>query len=484
MIVLEPGIIGFNSPMGALGEPRGSYASGDMDRALSLLPVRALRFPGGTVANYFDWETGSLMEEALERSGREKLVDNQRKARERNKGILPPVDFGSFHTVTEEHGIRRFVVLNLLTSPIESTIVTIDRIKKEYPGQYYWELGNELSQGSYRGRAFATDAFNESVYVRLANRIAAHIEAHYPEDRVGLVVGQLIEGRTPAVRKFRNLQEQRAEWDRAVAGVDHADAVIIHPYVELDKRLPMSQARSLMKELPGMTRKAQVQWRWMFACAQELPGLYVQRLENRFPDRKIWITEAGLANDSDARNALAQAHDMSRVLFDVAYFISWLRVYPAWETFLYHGLFPGKRNMAAFAADMGWNANTVAYVFLERLLEQGRAIAVMDISDSPEYHGTGFYADRRVRALTGAYVSTDDGDRILLVNTGPEPVEVRIPFAGMSTVTAGGAHDAEVDVADFDDAELFRRVSGISGAVAVPAYSVVLISESVRRDNG
>lgn len=477
----HPGSIGFNSPMGALGEPKGTYRSDSMERALQEFTIQALRFPGGTVANYFDWKSGTFVAGALEKSGKQSLLDMQAE-RQQDGGAGPAiVDFESFYAFTKQHRLRRFVVLNLLSNDIEEVLKTIDRIKKNQPGVYFWELGNELSQPEYRKRPWSTDAWNARVYAGLASRVARHVAAHYPEDRVGIVTAQVVEGRVPGVRNLEKIESGLREWDRSVAGVPDVDAVIVHPYVLSEKKFihRVLDTAADTDVLPGLQdRVDDVRWRWIFACAQEVPGIYLDRVRHRFPAKSVWITESGLSEDRDKDRYQAQ-QSMRRVLFNLSYFASWMRRYPEWDTLLFHGLFSGKGHMAAYGPGLGRNANFLSYAYLARLLNDAAQVGYLDIKGGPTYKGTGEYASTDIRALNGLFVRSASGkQRVLLLNTGPWESEVRLPFAMRARLAT--AAQAMQPVAEIEPLAVYDAGSGTTepDRLRVPPFSVMLVSDT------
>jgi hypothetical protein len=466
--------------MGALGEPKGTYRSDNMERAVLDFEIQALRFPGGTVANYFDWRHGTLIEGALEKSGKQSLIEMQADREKHSESGTAIVDFESFYELTRKHGIRRFVVLNLLSSNVDEVLETIDRIKKEQPGEYYWELGNELSQPAYRKRAWATDNWNAKVYTKLAGQVARHIATHYPDDRSGIVIAQVVEGRVPGVRNLKKIESDMREWDRSVATVPNANAVIIHPYVLSEKRF----IERVLGESPNaerlqglLNRLDDVRWRWLFACAQEVPDLYLDQVRNRFPGKSVWITEAGFSEDKKKGDYHDQ-QSMRRLLFNLSYFITWMRRYPEWETLLFHGLFSGKGHMAAYGPGLDVNANYLSYAYLARLLNDAEMVGYIDIEGGPTYKGAGEYASADIRSLKGLYVRTNGGhQRILLTNTGPQGVDVRLPFAIRARLMTSA--EALQPVLEIEPLAVSDAGSGTDEAdrVWVPPFSVILVSD-------
>ena len=85
---LEEHVLGFNSPMGMANLTHGDYASVKLLKGAAKLPANALRYPGGTVANYFDWGTQSLDADVIKKVGKPSILRLLRLDLERNDGGL------------------------------------------------------------------------------------------------------------------------------------------------------------------------------------------------------------------------------------------------------------------------------------------------------------------------------------------------------------------------------------------------------------
>ena len=108
-------VLGFNSPMGISQRTGGNYASDKLLDGAEKLPVGALRYPGGTVANFFNWQKQILDSKMIEEVGKPRMLSLLQTDRARNKGGLTYVSLASFFQASEILDSRPFIVPNLLT---------------------------------------------------------------------------------------------------------------------------------------------------------------------------------------------------------------------------------------------------------------------------------------------------------------------------------------------------------------------------------
>lgn len=478
LIPLRSGIVGFNSELGATSGAQGNYQSAVITQGIQRLPAMALRYPGGTLANFFDWERQRLSAGRVRTAGHNKLLSSIQRDIKRNGGTQTHPDLGSFVGLTRNIGADRYLVLNLLTDDVEQSIKNVDRVKMQYPESMHWELGNELSLHTYGSRFDVPGGWNERIYAAKAGRIAQHIHDNYPEDRVGIVVSDLASGRIPNTRGSIKAKYRRSKWDAAVASIREVDSVTIHPYLFLSSKV-YNQLHRLDLPEPGLLPgggDAERTWRWLFACIQKVPQEYMERLEGRFPGKTVWITETGITSDDSEKQFVLEDQTAFRALADAAYFISWLRYYPKVEVQLFHGLFWGNGWASALYRDYSYTANGVAYAFIKAALEKAQAVAWLDLSALGGYQGIGLYSGTKVHAVSGLYIATAQGGKVLLVNSGNRDVLLKPPFEGSRRLIFQGRENLEIGQGSLKGLDDFHLEVGGS-VISLPAFSMMLVSE-------
>lgn len=215
--------------------------AGFLEKVKELRPGN-LRYPAGTVANYWDWRSGWFLP-GLE------LPHNW-------NSLKPfPITLENFKAAVDATGAAPVWDLNILTSNLKEQIAMLREAEKLGFLVRYVELGNEmyLEWDDYKER-FPTPAS----YGRTAKRWAKKIKKEFPNALVA-VIGVAT---WPDEARSRN-----QNWNKQVLKktADVADAVTLHPYngIGLDRQpftdpaIPLSvpfynweSRRGVLDELP------------------------------------------------------------------------------------------------------------------------------------------------------------------------------------------------------------------------------------------
>ena len=304
---LGPNLFGFNNDQTIRGVERDDQAYND---ALGSLSPGTLRFPGGTSANYWDWERGDFV---CGKGGTYRLF-NQRSALpcalpNGYQALNPPNhSLENFKTELDRTGADAVFVLNMLTrrtGQTESNLSSALRMLKEAErlgiAVNYVELGNEfyLPHGDRDASKDYQIAFpNVKAYTREAQRWTKAVRQAFPDAQIAAVGAD----RRPDAGKRRNTWNEGVT--KALAG--QIDALSIHTYAgaNADARedtaafLGTPQTRldnlgdewdALPQDLPLwiteynlFSRKASVQGTWahgLFAATQTLSFLQEKNVE-------------------------------------------------------------------------------------------------------------------------------------------------------------------------------------------------------------
>ena len=192
---------------------------------LKRLSIEHLRFPGGTVANYYDWTTGDMLTPDEPHPHHGTRAENYRIAQ-----LLEA------HQTT---GVQPVFVLNLLTShriasypsALESQLAMLRHAQQIGLPINRIELGNELYASVYDEQAFALGTVNmrgfldAADYYATASHWATAIKAEFPAAKIALVDTDV---RSSDVANLN----RRYSWNRDLNAMDLSafDALVRHNY--------------------------------------------------------------------------------------------------------------------------------------------------------------------------------------------------------------------------------------------------------------
>lgn len=218
-------------------------------RRTAELGTRLMRFPGGTVANLYDWKSGTITPKKGNRIPRRVDLD------------------GFFRKVSAEH-LRVVYVINIF-DPVEKTVELYRKLAKAAYPVAAFELGNEPYMKGWEHRVGGVDAYREkSVQVAAALRKAGC--------RVPLGIA--------AMPEWGPEEERAGRWNRALAGRDLSlfQAVTIHYYLQID-------------ELGGFEKT--------YRLARAGVDGIVDRMQTRFPGKEILSENGGEARSRCERRS-------------------------------------------------------------------------------------------------------------------------------------------------------------------------------------
>lgn len=263
-----------------------SYEEADFLEAIAKVAPSRLRYPGGTIANYWDWETGWLIPGTDPPYGLDKAKPNPRKLEDLR------------HALEAAHSQPVFV-LNLMTSTLDHQLAMLEHAEGMGLPIDRIELGNEF----YLDRTHYVELFPTAEdYAEVANRWIAAIKQRFPEAQVA-AVGAYVRSGDEYRRKTWN--------ERVLAKLQGADALVLHIYhgaglgTEVNKLLEAQGLVDSRQKGNGMVSDLPVQR--LQRQAMETPGGMATVLGTPWtglktikdlasvPDgMKVWITEFNL----------------------------------------------------------------------------------------------------------------------------------------------------------------------------------------------
>lgn len=461
-------LFGFNTPFAMAKYTGGRYTHHVFSELARNFSCGAIRFPGGTVANFFDWKKGRMSTEFVRKVGKDEMRSFVSRDLKRNRGKLTQLDVHDFLRSAKQIGARPFVVLNVLMYSTAELKAIVDDVKNIYSGPIYWELGNEVSQEEYTDDYPVPGGWNATEYVSRVQGVIDHINERYPEDEVGVVVSQMVEGRHPRAAILRHVENRRKRWDSTVATLREYDAVIIHPYI-----LSFSGNNAISE---SAMYEPSPKWRWVFSSVQNVPKRFMVRLENRFGNKKVWLTETGLIDKGVSAMPGPKAQPIYRALFQVANFIAWSRFFPQVDVYLSHGLFKGNGQHAVVYPDGSLTANGVGLLAIAWLMSDVDSLYPADVSGQMPYSGVGEYTGIGVYPLMALASRSSSGERrLLIVNVGGKNEMVRLPWVGARHASVAWKKNQMIRPGDFRKEDMlgWRNLGGRE--VTIPPYSITMI---------
>ena len=382
-------------------------------RLVTNMQVRFLRYPDGTIANYFDWRSGRVMKG----TGRFPGAASQ-----------PAYPLEAFARLVQACGATPIFCLNMVTDTLESQRAMLHRASELGLPVRLVEMGNELNgeEPLYRERYPDAASYGKAVAEWMAT-----LQADFPEARFGVVASG------PHPWRDRPWQD----WNREVlAQATGAHALVVHPYARTEWVLPgvpekgEEPSEKTLRQQLALMEQAETQRAFLALPALRMGGL--SALTGAFPGREIWCTEFNLADNLTPAGG-SWLHGLV-----VAGFILEMLDQPPVRLALYHQL-SGSRSYSAVyhrAWPRPWLGDTTTPFTLNppgavltlvgQQLRDRPMVRRLDFSPNPVWPGlrrqvradypalAGFRLDRRGDAAS---------PRWLVLNLSPESVAVAWP---------------------------------------------------------
>ena len=284
---LQKELYGFNTNMMS-----GDYGYLDKDfiELTKILNPSSLRFPGGTVGNFYHWESSGFFEDEMNTTLSIQLNRRNRgnfnKLRKHRNGII---SFDDFMKLCIDLSIKPIIMVNLWTGSPEESAAWVRYSKEMGYKITHWELGNEHYLSQYYNK------FPHPIeYLQEAKKHAVAMKAVDPDIKVSVCASPVAfheEG-------FLNNTLQR-KWDEILAdntsqlSTNWYDAFSVHVYAyKAVKNIEIEKLRGYL-------------FGWIHFGLEEAMEYY----ENLFPNKEMWVTEWNIANPAN-RVANTQLHAM------------------------------------------------------------------------------------------------------------------------------------------------------------------------------
>jgi len=234
------------------------------------------RFPGGTPANFYNYETGLFDNDSP--STRDYGPHNKRILKRTNGAGRRP---GAFFEFVKKHKVRYSLVLNVCTRTFEQNRAWLEKIAGGGNAVPCVEIGNEVFFNSYTW-AFPT----AQDYVERARKTTAVIRRFLPGTKVGVVIpSQIYQDERFFTAECPPHMKHQREWVKSLEKEKFYDAIVVHLYspTGMDGK---TEPKDFISHLEGYRNTMAHLERWFDPT--------LDTLESRFPGKEIWVTEYGV----------------------------------------------------------------------------------------------------------------------------------------------------------------------------------------------
>jgi len=209
---IAPALMGFNGNLTSLFQP---WNHTEMVEATQALHPGNVRYPAGTLGNYWDWDLGWIDQNAP----REKMMH----------WVRPMIDSKMRYTLDnfakgqKAVGFEPVYMLNMVTSDLEGQIKQLRRARDLGMPVTYVEFGNEYFFGIGAEPLVHAKFPTPESYAKACNVWAKAIKAEFPGVKIAVIGGDSDDP---------SHSERRRTWNARVIPIlsDDIDAMTLHPY--------------------------------------------------------------------------------------------------------------------------------------------------------------------------------------------------------------------------------------------------------------
>ena len=273
---LNKGVFGVNS---ALPAQYYDYSTpGFIDRYIELgKPL--IRFPGGTYANYYDFDSGFFIPYDGISAANQKRVDDWNKGVIKKKQTIGSYSYKDFCEFANQTDADYTLVLNILGKTAADTKRWMEGIKATGQVVKYVEIGNEVYFGNY-------DPVIPTVqeYIRRGQNHAEAVRAVFADAKIGVIIPSQIYTRETFLNELdTDKSTKQLDWYEELPKSNFYDAVIIHLYSSL------GMSNNIASEAEFIPYKDAY-----YNCLSHSDKKFDETfngIREKFPQKEVWVTE-------------------------------------------------------------------------------------------------------------------------------------------------------------------------------------------------
>ncbi len=444
---VNPLLFGLNQPWvdgSTYLDPNSSQGAATRD-AVARLGVQALRYPGGTVSTYWDWQTGDYVNDSEMHAFPAVNQDSRKQAFE-SKGMAGPDGYYTplaFDQFSQETGFQTVWVPNLATGDDGSTPAIVahaadmfNYLSDNGVAVNYVEMGNEYDLGSFTSR-FS----NSQGYIRNhVNTVADRVRQLYPDAAIavaGLQSGPIWGPPAQYAQALSQLDARSQTWDSGLAanryygGISNFDAVVYHNYRMNASALPTDPGTDNNNWEEALLAFPEAS---LTNAAQNARGTFGN-------DIRLWLTEFGInhanLSGTDPRTLWLQntvtTNSAWDALFTAGFYLTGIQQSDTFQVMMRHDL----AQVVRIAGPAGQNyaeidptGQVLAHLF--NLAAQSEQMGPLTLRHNPRLPVT--VMGDQLRALQGVEFKSDGSETFVILNRDSKNQNVTLPN------TAGYTH--------------------------------------------
>lgn len=244
-----------------------------------------IRFPGGTTANFYRWESGDFGctdPARIDEKSKHRITSFNQALLARGGRTYTTGDFIEF---LNQSSTDFSIVVNVLCDTPASTRRWMEDLRARGADVRYVELGNELYYNEYAWRFPSAEA-----YLVAAESHALEVKRVFPAAKVGLVVSSAAfkaKAFPNRAAMMRHARHRRAlDFDSLAARAAFADAVVMHMYSTV--------GATALDKLRDSVDEERV-YRNAIAHFDERFLPTIRYLSDLDPGKEVWLSEWGVA---------------------------------------------------------------------------------------------------------------------------------------------------------------------------------------------
>lgn len=259
---LHSSVFGFNTN---LAPGHYGYLDPAFVRNIEKIRPAMLRFPGGTVANFYHWkEEGFRKQEMYSTTSKKINESNLEKYTSLKRSRNGKLSFNEFMRLCTQYEIEPVIVVNLYTGTPQESADWVSYAKTRGYKIKRWELGNEFYIRIYKNRFSGPEE-----YLRLARKHAIAMKNADPEIEIAVPVAG-----NGFVKYDGSKAKYRDHWNKVMASADFADAFAVHAYWKLPDTNDLNELHD-----------------YLFNEEEQAWSRALSYYEELYPNKPLWLTE-------------------------------------------------------------------------------------------------------------------------------------------------------------------------------------------------
>ena len=252
--------------------------------AVKELALGHIRFPGGTIGNYYQWRTGTLEIETFPDSS---IYTMRMKPVSTRANSLHPggLHYEAMHRIGRAAGSEMLIMMNLETSTVEDQAAWLADLKNKNMAPRLVELGNEFWIAMINDPHVVAKFPDAQSTLKLMKQYVDAFQPYLPEDARFAVQSAGSAFRTTQSSAGSDaLMDRMSKWDQEMTNEPWFQAVTVRSYPEIEVAYGR-EGLTRLAENPAEVFSA------MMANVDEFTDKGLIEIEKQYPGKELWLTE-------------------------------------------------------------------------------------------------------------------------------------------------------------------------------------------------